>query len=509
MRNTIIRLSLIICSLLPFSCKNVELNPVPKTEVDADKLIFTDKKAFKDVLDKLYKSFSLTENLQPNGQSDLRPHLDEGFGSFIRAYWTQQVLPTDEAIVSWVDPGLDHFQKHSWNADNVFSKALFYRLEFCETYAGKMIRNSSSGRLDTLGFAGEDKQDILIYNAEARFLRAFAYWVAFDLYRNVPLSFIYKESYPKQISTKAMFEFIEKELIEVQSTLLDANVAEYGRVNKACAQTLLAKLYLNAEVYIGEPKYNLAQIELNKVLISGYSLTAKYPHLFYADNHKEGNTEIIFPLLLDGITTQTWGATTFLVCSNLGDATMEDNKSKAGDPINNELLNTFGTSGAWYGNRPNAPLVNRFRNTLTSDTTWDPRGIFWTEGRESISITEIKNFRADDGLVCYKWRNVNQDLSIGSHSRFSDIDFPMFRLADVYLMYAECFLRGGGGDAPTALNFINQLRTRAWGDDRGNISLSDLTLDFILDERQREMYWEGTRRTDLIRFGKFTSGIWE
>jgi hypothetical protein len=85
-------------------------------------------------------------------------------------------------------------------------------------------------------------------------------------------------------------------------------------------------------------------------------------------------------------------------------------------------------------------------------------------------------------------------------------------LGDVYLMYAEAVLRGGsGGDAATALNYVNQIRERAYGDTGGNISTGDLTLDFILDERARELYWEAQRRTDLIRFGKFSGGdyLWE
>jgi hypothetical protein len=85
-------------------------------------------------------------------------------------------------------------------------------------------------------------------------------------------------------------------------------------------------------------------------------------------------------------------------------------------------------------------------------------------------------------------------------------------LADVYLMYAEAVLRGGsGGDAATALNYVNMIRERAYGDEGGNITAADLSLDFILDERAREFYWEAQRRTDLIRFGKFTGDdyLWE
>ena len=86
----------------------------------------------------------------------------------------------------------------------------------------------------------------------------------------------------------------------------------------------------------------------------------------------------------------------------------------------------------------------------------------------------------------------------------------MFRLADAYLMYAEAVLRGGGGSTSTAVDYINEIRQRAYGNAGGNISESDLTLDFIIDERSRELFFEAHRRTDLIRFGEFSDqGIWQ
>lgn len=110
-----------------------------------------------------------------------------------------------------------------------------------------------------------------------------------------------------------------------------------------------------------------------------------------------------------------------------------------------------------------------------------------------------------------KFKNVDVNGNAGSDPTgdFPDTDFPMFRLADVYLMYAEAVLRGGqGGSVTQATDYINILRSRAYGNSNGNISTAQLTLDFILDERARELYWEGHRRTDLIRFGKFTGGAY-
>jgi hypothetical protein len=136
----------------------------------------------------------------------------------------------------------------------------------------------------------------------------------------------------------------------------------------------------------------------------------------------------------------------------------------------------------------------------------DKRAMFWTDG-QSLEINDIGTFT--DGYAITKWKNITREGAPGSNIKFADIDFPMFRLADVYLMYAEAVLRGGtGGDINTALTLVNDLRTRAYGDAGGNITADLLNLNFILDERGRELYWECVRRTDLVRFGQFTNGTY-
>jgi len=499
----IVLLSLLAC---PLACTNLELVPTVGAN---ENVVFKDPAVYKGYLYKLYTSFTLTGQRQPAGESDLDGTIDEGFSSFVRAYWCHQVLSTDEAINSWSDPGIDHFQKHSWSDNNVFLKALYYRIYFISTFSNDLIKQSTDEKLDNNGIKGADRTNIIAYGAEARFLRALAYWIALDLFRNIPLITDIGLDAPKQVAPKVMFDFIESELKAIENDLPAAKTNVYGRADRACSQMLLSKLYLNAEVYIGESKYTEAMVEINKVLSSGYSLATKYDHLFYADNFKE-NGEIILPLPLDGSTAQTWGATTFLVSAALSDPTMQDNKRPDGTPFPKELLSLFGTGQAWSGNRPNEALVNRFKGSTIPADTSDPRGLFWKEGRLSAEIIDVKVFGTKkEGYLCTKWKNINQDGTAGSNVTFSDIDFPMFRLADVYLMYAECVLRGAGGDAGIALSYINSLRERAYGNSSGNITASDMTLDFILDERQREMYWEGTRRTDLIRFNKFTDNyVW-
>ena len=105
-----------------------------------------------------------------------------------------------------------------------------------------------------------------------------------------------------------------------------------------------------------------------------------------------------------------------------------------------------------------------------------------------------------------KYSNLTSTGESGSDPVFTDTDFPMFRLADVYLMYAEAHLEGGGGDLSTATNYVNLLRERAFGDTSANITEAELTMDFLIDERSRELHWESHRRQDLIRFGLYTGG---
>ena len=138
----------------------------------------------------------------------------------------------------------------------------------------------------------------------------------------------------------------------------------------------------------------------------------------------------------------------------------------------------------------------------------DQRAAYFATTGRSKTVTSITDSKA--GYAAPKFRNKTTSGQVGSHLTFPDTDFPMFRLADAYLMYAEAVLRGGGGSRATALGYVNQLRRRAYGNTSGEITDAQLTLDFILDERSRELLWEAHRRQDLIRFGRFTTaGVWE
>ena len=258
---------------------------------------------------------------------------------------------------------------------------------------------------------------------------------------------------------------------------------EAYRVDKAAAWMLQAKLYMNSKVYIGTDKYAEALPLINNVIASSYALHSNYNQLFLADNDKNGaQNEIIFAIAFDGLHTQTYGGTTFLTHAPVGGSM----------PVEE-----FGISGGWAGIRTTAAFVDKFDVNTT-----DARGQFYTDG-QTKEIVNMGNF--NDGYAVQKFRNVDVNGVRGSDKSgtFSDADFPIFRLADAYLMYAECAVRGAGGNLATATGYVNALRSRAKG---VTVTSGELTLNFILDERARELHWEGHRRTDLIRFGRFSGG---
>jgi starch-binding outer membrane protein, SusD/RagB family len=236
--------------------------------------------------------------------------------------------------------------------------------------------------------------------------------------------------------------------------------------------------------------YTQALAAVQQVIAGPFTLDPSYQHLFQADNNT--SPEIIFPVLQDGKLTKSFGGTTFLIHASCGGSMAPSDQ---------------GVGGCWFGLRLKRQAFNLF--TADSVTVNDPRGsFFWTDG-QTPDVAAISNF--NNGVAVQKFTNKTSTGANGSDLEFPDTDFPMFRLADAYLMYAEAHLRGGGGDLAQALAYVNAIRQRAFGDASGNITEAQLTLDFLLDERVRELLWEAHRRTDLVRYGLFTGGgyLWQ
>jgi len=500
--NYLKKLIFIIPALIIVSCNDdLDQTPIdPDSFTEAD--VFVNADEAKGALAKLYASLALTGQEGPAGQPDISG-IDEGTSQYSRMLFSLNELTTDNAVVGWGDPGLPNLHAMSWGASNAFSTAMYYRLAQEVSFCNSFITNAES-------LSSND--EVKAYIAEARFLRAFAYYHLVDLYANVPLVEKISTDLPAQSTRTEVYNYVESELLAIQDLLKDSGANEYGRVDKVAAWALLSKLYLNAQVYIGEDHNTEAVTYASKAINSSYAINttdangngSAYDELFLADNNTNGaQKEFIFAINFDGNQSKTYGGTTFLVHASIGGSMEASN---------------FGVNGGWEGLRTTKALVDQFDYAVTSrdddgnPVAWsDARAMFYTDG-QSLEINKIAN-TFTDGYAVRKFSNIKSNGEQGSDAGgdFVDTDLPLIRLAEIYLTYAEAVLRGGaGGDQQTAVGYINELRERAFGDNTGNINSSDLTLDFIINERARELYWEGQRRTDLIRFNDYTTGnyVW-
>lgn len=496
--NYIKKIALLIPTLLLIACHD----DLDQTPIDPDSFtetnVFANADEAKGALAKLYASLALTGQQGPAGQADITG-IDEGTSQYSRLLFSLNELTTDNAVVGWGDPGLPNLHAMNWGAGNDFTTGMYYRLAQEVSFTNSFIENAQ---------LLNDNAEVEAYIAEARFLRAFAYFNLMDLFGDVPLVTVVSTDLPEQSTRSEIFNFVEGELLEIQDQLKESGANEYGRVDRVAAWALLSKLYLNAQVWTGTERYTDAITYAEMAINSSYSINttdtngngSAYDELFLADNNSNGaQNEFIFALNFDGNNSRTYGGTTFLVHAAIGGSM---------DAFN------FGVNGGWSGLRTTKALVNKFDASVTESdadgnpTAWaDSRAMFYTDG-QSFEINTIAN-QFTDGYAVTKFTNIDSNGAAGSDTGgdFVDTDLPIIRLAEIYLTYAEAVLRGGaGGDVNTAAGYINELRARAYGNTSGNITSSALTLDFILDERARELYWEGQRRTDLIRFNDFTTG---
>lgn len=487
MKNKILSLLFLVAvtSMFTVSCSK----DIANTEEDSDYLtsetFFQNEASYKQFLAKLYMGLATSGQGGPNGAPDIAG-IDGGFGQYLRAYWQLNEVTTDEAIIGWADGNLPSLNNHTWGSNNEFIYAMFSRGMYQVSLCNEFLRQTSDDKLNSRNVTSATRAQIVNFRAEARFLRAFSYWNLMDMFGNIP--FVTENdavgySLPPQKDRAFMFDYIVSELNAIDGDLKASGTNEYGRIDKVAGKMLLAKMYLNAQVYINQNKFAEAATALTPVLSSTYSINtgSSYAKLFMADNDVNGSqSEIIFPVRFDGINTQTWGGTTFITHASVGGSMNPSNS---------------GINGGWAGLRTRPELVAKFAG--------DPRGMFYTSG-QNLSIGNVGNFT--DGYAVQKYKNIKSTGGQGSDASgtFVDIDFPLFRLGDAYLMYAELAARGQGSTSQAA-TYVNILRTRAGA---SAVTAADITLNFVLDERARELYWEGHRRQDLIRFGKYSGGTY-
>ncbi|RXG23324.1 SusD-like starch-binding protein associating with outer membrane [Leeuwenhoekiella aequorea] len=478
------------------SCESdLDVTPEDDDELLADGF-FENEGAYKQALAGVYANLSLTSINDPGGSNIAG--LDAGTGQYIRGLFNLQNLSTDEVIWTYEnDPGLRGMQRNTWSSDNPLILGVFARASYEIALANEFLRQTTTEALSGRGESEELKATIQTYRAEARVLRALANYHLLDMFGKAPSvtenDAVGFDQVPELVGVD-LFNFIESELLAALPDLIAARQNEYARVDQGVANMLLAKLYLNAEVYTGTARYADCITVCETLIGSGYSLTPNYLFNFMADNNTNGaQNEIIFPISNDGTNTQNYGGTTIII------------QGEVGVPENNgESLGVNATGfGGLFRVRP------EFSRLFTSNPLYrnDSRNTLITADRTE-EINNVGN--TAEGYIITKFSNRTSTGGFGSDRTFTDTDYPLFRYADVLLMYAEATLRGGGGSTAQALGYINELRERAFGNTSGNITQSQLTLDFILDERSRELYWESHRRQDLIRFGVYSgsSYLW-
>ena len=454
-------------------------------------------------LKKIYSVWALSGQDDP-GASDLEG-MNAGNTVLLRCWWTLQENTTDEAKCAWGDSWVAQVNSIVWNTAEVEPmEGLYHRSMYVVSIVNDFLKQLQNAP------EGVDRER---YNAEARFCRALAYYVLMDAFGNPP--FATEEtgsSLPEQIKRADLFDWIEGELNTIKSSLPEMT-DEYGRADQHCVDFLLARMYLNSEVYTGTKRYTDCITACNNIITSNsYELADDYAELFMADNgeNADARKEIIFPVIADGNTTQSYGIGAIILGSRSGSEGTVEN---------------YGCNGGWDGFRATGNLVRAFNydaeeSAWTADNinSFDNRAIFYSEGRSlDITTSAIGTF-TEEGWAVYKYSNLNSDGTPGKNNTFPDTDFPLFRLGEVYLMYAEAVARGGeGGSTSKAVEYIQNLRKRAntvysevtesWLTENTSVSASTASVAYgnILNERCRELYWEATRRTDLIRFGLFTS----
>ena len=464
------------------------------------------------LFNKCYSVFATSGNNGGDDNVDV-DGLDGGFQHKYRQMWNSNELTTDEAICGWGDEGIPSYCHNTYDASHPMLRGLYYGLCIGITFCNQYLEE----------FPDYDGT----MTAEVRFLRAMQFYLLTDAFGNIPFATSISGENPEQYTRPQVCEFIESELKDIIGegesnayTLNDPKPKKYGepgygRIDKAAAWMLLARLYLNSEVYTGTARWQDAANYAQKVMNSGYKLHTEgynapgtdgvyreftaYQMLFMGDNAKsDAAYEAVFPVIQDGLRTTSWGGTNFLMCSTV-DADVHPN------PYDESEVNGLYNNNTWGGNRARPELIRLFfpnddapegHAYAVAYAAGDDRALFETEGR-FLNVEDESNFKY--GYAIAKFNNFKCDGSKGSDNTFADSHLFYMRVAEAYLTYAEALTRLNGGTAPAeAVAAINAIRGRAHATQR-----SSYTLNQILDEWGREFYFEGRRRVDLIRFGKF------
>lgn len=490
---------ILVCSLSLASCvRDLDTLPLNATDPISEYVYGNSEEAYLMGLTRLYFQFAT------NDLTDLQS-MDGGASELIRAFWSVQETPTDEVKCSWGnDAWVRDLNTNTWSdAQNDAVYAVYVRTLQGISYVNEYLRQTESSKLQERGVDASLAAKISEFRAEARFIRAYLYWMALDAFGSVP--FITENSpisgayYPRQASRQDIFNYCINELEDLisDSSPLPQPRHLYPRADKGAASGLLARMYLNAEVYTGTPMWSQAKDMCQSIFQMGYALCPDYAYLFRGDNGQnlQARNEFLWTIDYSNANTQSYGGTFYLMAAALAATDITDSSRPNGQ------------RHGWAGLRVPYEFVQKHydvtgQNYQTGEyETADARGrIFYIKGRHQSMEDNLYDYMY--GWSCLKFNNIPHDqtnesfLATSAIKDFSDADFPMIRLAEIYLIYAEACMRLG--DASEAMPYIEELALRA-----GVQPPADITEEFLVEERGRELMWESHRRTDLIRFGLF------
>ena len=472
------------------------------------------------LLAKQYATLGLTGQKGPAGLGDISG--DEGETGFIRTVFNLEELMTDETLWAYqANEGIAQITSMDWDKDNARVNWAYQRLSFNINQYNFFITEQS-------GSLSEDKI------AEVRFLRALNYYYFLDLYRKAPFKDTFDNNLPTEKSGKDLYEWLDNELTTIEPLMAEVGAyntdKDFGRADRGAAYALHARLALNSAVYTdGQIKdyqkaihycdeiINSGKYDLSRVPKHGYS---GYQQLFMGDNdcNPDARKEIIFPIRQDGVKTRAYAGTSYLVNAS----------TISGMPY-------ASTSDPWKCLFARVDLVKKFfpngdipkatDEDLLSNPSKDQ--VIAKDNEKGISTADVVAQAKDDRALFYmgiggcsdkvrtltpgdaitgplngasfvKWTNLHADGTAQHHQNFSDTDFPMFRLAEIYLTRAEAKYRLNGSQ--DGLADILEVQDRA----NRQIKASSVDEQTLIDEWCREFYLEGRRRSDLVRFGLFT-----
>ncbi len=490
---------ILLTAALVAACVNdLDTLPLNKTEPVSEYVYGTNETAYKEGLGRLYFQF-VTNDL-----TDLQ-QMDGGASEVIRAFWSVQETSTDEAKCSWEnDAWVRALNTNTWSeVQNDAVYAVYVRTLQGIALVNEYLRQTTPEKLQSRGVSAELARKIDGFRDEARFIRAYLYWMAMDCFGSVP--FTTEKSpfggayFPQQASRTDIFDWCVGELqylMSEDSDLLPAR-SNYPRADKGSAAGLLARMYLNSKVYTGVERWEEAKEVCEGIFAMGYALCPDYAALFRGDNgeNMQARGEMLWAVDYSDSKTQSYGGTSYILSATLASTDIT------------EASRPNGQRNGWAGLRVPYEFVSTYFNVSGQDyqtgtyEVADKRGeVFYIKGRTESMDGALYNFM--NGWSCLKFNNIpfgqtNESfLPQSALKTFSDVDFPMIRLGEIYLIYAEACMNTGA--EALALPKLRELSSRA-----GVEPPQQITRDFLVAERARELMWEAHRRTDLIRYGLY------